>query len=401
MDAGTAYNAHSAQAKRKNRSSTNLNHLSLAPLTTKIPINDPDMLHSDLSLETSYHVSYIQGKSAPTTPSLLARSPVRAKSPGRFHGGTTPPHGLSSKSASLSKSKSATHLDTTHGRKPKSGTTTPGGHRRGPRRDDQEEPRAASSAIGRTDSDWMLRAGVLISSETREVKGQSWLVSRVSSTSLDRLNVNEGNVDAFEKERRAREEIMNSRHASRRGSLGITLEDDGSPYASRRNSLHPSRTGSRTQLVTPGERAAVESYFAQQQLDAVEEYAAGPDFVNLDEKLEGFGYEMDTSQDDEAAVRKLVQGGQGHPKSWLGNIMGWGLFSVDENEEESEEADGDLESDGDGEFDENDVVDLDLTKNFEGTKSLSEQRVPPPKTDEGGWQDAAWLLSVASKVAWS
>lgn len=399
MDAGTAYNAHSSQAKRKNRSSTNLNHLSLAPLTTKIPINDADMLNSDLAIETSYHVSYIQGKSAPTTPSLLARSPMRGKSPGRPHGSATPPHGHTSVSA-LSKSKSATHLEATRGRKPRSGTTTPGGHRRGPRKDEQEDPRSASSAIARTDSDWMLRAGVLISSETREFKGQSWLVSRVSSTSLERMgDDDDNNVDAFEKERRAREEIMNSRHASRRGSLGFALEDDGSPYTSRRNSLHPSRTGSRSQLVTPGERAAVESYFAQEQLSAVEEYAAGPDFVNLDEKLEGFGYDMDTSQDDEAVLRKLVKGGQGRPNSWLGNIMGWGLFSVDENDEESEEADG--EATTDGELDEGSVVDMDLNKNFETTISLSEQRLPPPKTDEGGWQDAAWLLSVASKVAWS
>lgn len=395
MDAGTAYNAHSSQAKRKNRSSTNLNHLSLAPLTTKIPINDADMLHSDLTLETSYHVSYIQGKSAPTTPSLLARSPMRGKSPGRPHGSATPPHG--SKSA-LSKSKSATHLEaTTRGRKSRSGTTTPGGHRRGPRKEEQEDPRSASSAIGRTDSDWMLRAGVLISSETREFKGQSWLVSRVSSTSLERMDDDE-NMDSFEKDKRAREEIMNSRHASRRGSLGFALEDDNSPYTSRRNSLHPSRTGSRSQLITPGERAAVESYFAQQELSAApEEYAAGPDFVNLDEKLEGYGmYEMDTSQDDETVVRKLVKGGQGRPNSWFGNIMG-GLFSVDEHDEESE-ADGEAT---DGELDEISEVDMDLNKNFEGTTSLSEQRVPPPRTDEGGWQDAAWLLSVASKVAWS
>jgi hypothetical protein len=27
-----------------------------------------------------------------------------------------------------------------------------------------------------------------------------------------------------------------------------------------------------------------------------------------------------------------------------------------------------------------------------------DERVPPPKADEGGWHDAAWLLTVASKV---
>lgn len=406
MDAGTAYNAHSSQAKKQNRSSTNLNHLSLAPLTTKIPINDPDMIFSDITVETSYSTSYIQGKSAPTTPSLLARSPMRGKSPSLLHGTATPPaygHGYGSMTP-LAKSKSATHLDATRGRKPRSGTTTPGGHRRGPKRDEQEDPRSMTPAIGRTDSDWMLRAGVLLSSETREYKGQSWLVSRVSSTSLGRMNEDENrNPDAFEKERIARENIITSRHASRRGSMDFAIEEDGSPFASRRNSLHASRTGSRTQLFTPGEHAAVESYFSQQQQQQflpMDELAAGPDFINLDEKLEGFGFEVDTSQDDEAAVRRLVKGGQGRPNTWFGNIMGWGLFSVDENDEESEEADGE-EVMSDGDLEESGVLEVDPNKHFKGVTSLSEQRLPPPKSDEGGWQDAAWLLSVASKVAWS
>ncbi|KAG4216802.1 hypothetical protein PC116_g34717 [Phytophthora cactorum] len=30
--------------------------------------------------------------------------------------------------------------------------------------------------------------------------------------------------------------------------------------------------------------------------------------------------------------------------------------------------------------------------------NAQEERIPPPKSDEGGWRDAAWLLTVASKV---
>ncbi len=37
-------------------------------------------------------------------------------------------------------------------------------------------------------------------------------------------------------------------------------------------------------------------------------------------------------------------------------------------------------------------------RQFEGVTTLVEERMPPPKADEGAWQDAAWLLSVASKV---
>lgn len=391
MDA--AYNAH--QARRKIRSSTNLAHLSLAPLTTKLPINDTDMIFSDLNVQTSYTTSYLQGKSAPTTPSLLARSPSQARSPTR-HGFLTP-HGHGAASPNLPKSKSASHLAS---RGHKSGTTTPGGYRRGSKKDITEDPQPPPAPRGRTDSDWLLRAGVLISSETRESKGQSWLVSRASSTSLGRRedgarDEEKNDLDIFERERLTRESAMASKHASRRGSLGFVLDDD-SPFASRRDSGLASRTGSRSQLVTPGERAAVEGYFAGQAI-GVDEYAPGPDFVNLNEKLEAVGLDMDTSQDDEAAVRRLVKGGHGQPHTWFGNLLGWNLFSVEENDEEdNEDADGDVSeaedclSEASG-----------AEKEFRGMTSLPEQRLSPPTVDEGGWQDAAWLLSIASKVAWS
>src|SRR5699024_7257991 len=63
---------------------------------------------------------------------------------------------------------------------------------------------------------------------------------------------------------------------------------------------------------------------------------SGPDFVNLDEKLEEL--ERDTTFDDEDAVRRLVRRGQtGKGGSWIANVIGWSLFSVDENDEEDDE----------------------------------------------------------------
>lgn len=376
MDA--AYNQHSSQGRRKNRSSTNLNRLSLAPLTTKLPINDSDMIFPELNVQT-YSTSYIQGKSAPTTPSLLSHSPVRATSRSR-------PRSRPESAAPLTKSKSAVHLERC--RTPRSGTTTPGGHQRVPKK---EEPLGVR---GRTDSDWLLRAGVLISSETRESKGQSWLVSRASSTSLEgaRDEDDEHNTDMFERERLARENAIVSKHASHRSSQ-VYMEADDSPLISRRGSLHVSRTASRSQLVTPGERPAIDGYFASQS--AMADFAPGPDFVNLDEKLEATGVEQDISQDDEDDVRKLVRDGNARPSTWFGNILGWALFSVEENDEDDEADDG---SDGEGEAF---VPGTPHERQFEEALSLSEQRMPPPKVDEGGWHDAAWLLSVASKVAWS
>ena len=379
MDA--AYNQHSSQGRRKNRSSTGLNRLSLAPLTTKLPINGNDMIFPELNVHPT---SYIQGKSAPTTPSLLSRSPARATSRSR-------PHSRAASAAPLPKSKSAVHLD--RGRARRSGSATPGGHRRGLKK---EEP---APTRGRTDSDWLLRAGVWISSETRESKGQSWLVSRASSTSLGatrdaRDEDDERDPDMFEKERLARENALAGKHASHRNSQ-IYLEGDDSPFISHRGSLHVSRTASRSQLVTPGERASMDGYFASQNA-ALEDFAPGPDFVNLDEKLEASGIEQDTSQEDEDDVRRLVKSGIARPSTWFGNMLAWGLFAVEENDED-EDADGEG---SDGEM-EAFVPESPIERQFEGVTSLSEQHMPPPKVDEGGWQDAAWLLSVASKVAWS
>lgn len=225
----------------------------------------------------------------------------------------------------------------------------------------------------------MLRTGALISSETRESKGQAWLVSRASSTSL--TGVRDVEEEAYEREL-ARERELASRRSSRRGSMA-SAEEDLFPQGSRYGSRSQSRVGSRSHLRTPIERHSQEGYFGQDP--AGEEFMQGPDFVSLDEKLEAF--EIDTSQSDEAAVRRLVNRESGGMSSWM-----WSLFSVEENDEESDNAESDGETEG------SHVPRSASTVDFERVSSVPEERIPPPKPDEGGWQDAAWLLTVASKV---
>ncbi|KAK4455030.1 hypothetical protein QBC34DRAFT_106152 [Podospora aff. communis PSN243] len=378
------YNQHSSSARRKNRSSTNLNHLSLAPLTTKLPLQeDPDFTDS-----FTVPASYLQGKSAPTTPRLLSRSPGRSHSRSR---GTSVP----SSAARLPKSKSATHLPRTSAARQRSShqlyhATSPTAKRRS---HDPFIPR------DRTDSDWMLRAGALISTETRESKGQAWLVSRASSTSLAGMHPED---DAFERELALeREHIVGSRSGSRRHSIGpASGGEDGdhmsSPPYSRRGSRSQSRVGSRSQMITPLElRSAEEGYFPMTSED---EYIPGPDFVNLDEALEAVDEEFDTTVEDEAYVRRLVKKGNGGMGSWFGSVLGVQLFSVEENSEESDD-------DGDGETTEGEQDDAEgqpsritSTRRLDGMTTTLDERVPPPKADEGGWHDAAWLLTVASKV---
>ncbi len=223
-----AYNAHAT--RRKTRSTTNLNHLSLAPLTSKLPLTDHDDLPDPLSAP-SVSGSYLQGRSAPTTPRLLSRSAAPSRSGSHARGYSTP-------RVALPKSKSATQLAGSHGRRT-SGAVSPNTRRR---KDDTLLLRDAS------DTDWLLRAGALISTETREYKGQSWLVSRESSTSLAGLKDPE--EEAVDRElARARE--MASRNASRRGSVAALEEE--------RNGSSPphSRFGSRSQMITPLERRSL------------------------------------------------------------------------------------------------------------------------------------------------
>jgi len=147
-------------------------------------------------------------------------------------------------------------------------------------------------------------------------------------------------------------------------------------------------------MMTPLElRSAEEGYFPATSED--DAYISGPDFVNLDEALEAVDEEFDTTLEDEAYVRRLVKKGNGGVGSWLGNVLGVQLFSVEENSEESD--DGET-TEGELDESENHPRRTSSTRRLEGMTTALDERVPPPKADEGGWHDAAWLLTVASKV---
>ncbi|KAI1506530.1 hypothetical protein F5X99DRAFT_5908 [Biscogniauxia marginata] len=359
-----AYKQHANPARRKNRSSTNLNHLSLAPLTSKLPLTDPEHLPDFIAPPLQHNISYLQGKSAPTTPRLL-ESPSRSR-------GNSPRRRSSVSDGStltLPKSKSTTHLTKPGARKKELGSVLP-------------LPRRRKDEIERSDSDWMLRTGALISSGTRESKGQAWLVSRASSTSLGGLR--DAEEEAYEREL-AREKELASRRSSRRGSL-VGAEEDMLTSNIRFGSRPHSKVGTRSQARTPQERHVQEGYFSQEFV--AEEHIPGPDFVGLDEKLESV--EVDTSQADEATVRRLVSRRSAGVGSWM-----WYLFSVDENDEDSDNADDEMT---DGET-ESQPPRSASTLDFETFPGITEDRIPPPKEEEeSSWRDAAWLLSVASKV---
>ncbi|KAI9771310.1 MAG: hypothetical protein M1840_002280 [Geoglossum simile] len=322
------------------RSTTSLNHLSLAPLTSKFPIGDEDQL-PDIG-ESRGRSSYIEGKSAPTTPGILSRdnSSVRL---------------ASAKQNSIPKSKSSSQLH------------AHASHQRTNRKN-----------LGAS-SEWLQRAGAIISSGTRESKGQSWLVSRASSTSL---------VD-----HEGREDFS-------------FADDEFSPYSPRAGSRIDSRVESRhgsksridlmTQWVP---RAGLNGDNDDMTRNPSSGFIAEPDFVNVDEDLYG---DDDGDDDGDAELNRIARLRGFGLGGWVDRLIGWSLFAVEEDGEESEDSG---EEHIGVEEQERKMVDIDVRRKREESDRVI--REPPsngedtdtaPTDQEGGWQDAAWLLSVATKV---
>lgn len=295
------------------------------------------------------------------------------------------------------KSKSSTNVTSPRLALPKSGVTPSGGKsKRLTGRDDFSL--STFTAADRNDSDWLLRAGALISSETRESKGQAWLVSRASSTSLT------GQLDEDEEalERQLARE-RESRRTSRRGSAA-DADDEFSPvttrmsfgggsrpasrYGSRPTSRAQSRRGSKANLFTPLPRSEKEreSYFGG------EEFIAEPDFVDVDEEV----YEEDQAAEDEVIVKRLAKKGSLGLGVWVEKLMGWSLFAVEEDGEDTDIETSEEKTDA---SDATSKSDRTKKNSVDGAAdSAGDEKLPLPGADEGGWQDAAWLLSVATKV---
>jgi hypothetical protein len=263
---------------------------------------------------------------------------------------------------------------------------------------DAEELRPFSE-LDRNDSDWMLRAGATLATSAREAKGQAWLASRASSTSL---TAQEDEEDE-DMEARTRERSRASRRGSTAGAFDA--DDEFSPVTTKRSfsfgphtvtgsrpvSRFPSRAGSRrgsrAQLFTPLPMEK-EGYFDQKH-DTREDFLAEPDFVDVEEE----GLDNDkNAKNDEAVIQKLARASGSGLGGWVERMLGWSLFAVEEDGEETETDTVDEKAE------DSEISSRALPHNVESVAGL-EGAMPPPRDDDaGGWQDAAWLLSVATKV---
>lgn len=205
----------------------------------------------------------------------------------------------------------------------------------------------------------------------------------------------------------AREKEQASRRASRRGSAvgSVDADDEFSPVTTRRSlSFGPatgdrpsSRFGSRSRGNSRRGSVALkfaplaegpDGYFDQVVHNRVD-YITEPDFVDVENEEDGID---GSAEQDEAVVRKLARVSSLGLGGWVEKMLGWSLFAVDEDGEDTEDT-------YDEKGEDSSLSSRPSRQNLE-IDMTPQQDVPPPLKDEeaGGWQDAAWLLSVATKV---
>ncbi|OCK85360.1 hypothetical protein K432DRAFT_377714 [Lepidopterella palustris CBS 459.81] len=392
-------------SSRSRRSFPNLHHLSLAPLSSKYHIDDSTPASPSEDPARAPRTSYIQGKSTPSTPGILNLSPSRSK--GFAYEGYVPSTDTPERDIrAIPKAKSSSALLPV----PRIQPHGPHHKRKGVASVPLHLPPSRHHTTEPSD-EWLHRAGLAIADEMRESKGQSWLVRRASSTSLvhqsdgfeEHPSHREGHLTLLSGEHFADDECspVTPRLLSRFGSRA------GSGVASARNSRRGSRVGSRIELIAPsGLQLGDDQYLGEEMVE--------PDFVEPDDESVG---------DEEEVARLARERGFGLG-GWVDRLIGWTLFKVEEDGEETDDDDDDDDDEGDTERDESLTNEqIRLRKEVEARRkklereaivaasaaSPSEKREPSerketaetqplPGDEEGGWQDAAWLLSVASKV---
>lgn len=421
-----------------------------------------DQEHQDNYLPTPS--AYMGGKYSPNTPGILSRdtSPTRKERRRKRQQQVRYSHESffpSEVPSSMSKAKSTSALVA---------SDRSGPHRRG---DDLlnadnaflHKSKSIAPAPQGSGDEWMYRAGLAITSESRLTKGQSWIATRASSTALNMMTAD----DDYAGKRQERLALLSNdpsqqidlddvpsyyhqytpKNLSRNGSRAASraASRPGSKSNSRAPSRRGSRVGSRNDIIgltpmpneigferPPGSVSSAKLSASRARdvpgyFDAVDTVVgAEPDFVGneQDEEYERkagskSAAQLGKDEDNEVAHLARTQRGFGI-SSIVDKFVGFTLFNVDEDGNESENTlsnniEKDLAEDSKGSVAERKQAEsrrrkemLERTASSSAistSKSAQAHSIPPtppaPESDgekASGWKDAAWLLSVASRV---
>jgi Protein of unknown function (DUF3984) len=384
---------------RSRRSHPALNHISLAPLTPRFPIDDfPDQ---DDYLQNSQG-SYFSSSSVPSTPPILSHS--RASSRPRHH--------RRSKSSTYALSDTNLWgLGAQHQQQvPHTGSLKQGSHT--PVYGLPPEKRKSH------DSEWMLRAGLALTSSTREEKGQSWLVKRESSTSL----VAETESDTIRSRRTSanRHGKSTPHRSSRSSAVSTPAALSRRASRSREHSRRTSRAGfAMTAMSTEGgssrqsRKSSVGSHltvlpdFVDERIRAEMASIRDRDLYNDDDDESDSssytsGSETDGEMDEKEFQRLTRERGFGLG-SWVDQFVSRTLFGVEEDLSTSPPGPTEatnrhtivgfesaaLASQSEPVEDDHDDRD---DHDSESTHPVEQAG------DKGGWADASWFFRLARKA---
>ncbi|USP76582.1 hypothetical protein yc1106_03856 [Curvularia clavata] len=439
----------SRSSSRSRRSYPNLHNLSIAPLSAKYPLDASVPPSPEEPSTQTPRTSYIAQKSAPTTPGVLSLSQSRSSSRQRtrkayaYDGYFIESNSDIRVAGDIPKAKSTSVLHAGVSFTDEAvGVADSNKQRHHTRKGTAPLPLRTPPIKYHTkesNSEWLHRAGLAIAGETRDSKGQGWLVRRESSTSLVGQGDEDGTHHHHDDNRMA---LLSGEHVNEADYPSAFF----SPRMSRAGSRFPSRMGSRVPSARPSRRGSrvgsrvdiltslggPKSASARHSLDMSEpdDRFIEPDFIEADDDSDG---------DEEEVARLARERGFGLG-GWMDKLIGWTLFSVDEDRElsdsEDEENDDDVEGGlsrtkglhgNDLKLDDLTKEELKLRREVEAKRRKLEREAivaasavksgslhsegSRPSTAEGdaehmqrgneeagGWQDAAWLLSVASKA---
>ncbi|KAF2722461.1 hypothetical protein K431DRAFT_44590 [Polychaeton citri CBS 116435] len=416
--------------QRPKRSNMSLSDLRVAPLSAKFaePPREYEpskgLVESASDLQFSkQHSSYLQGRSAPSTPGILSRTSSRKHLGGGLSrrgslydeaSGNGPYEyeyaavsrdilgntrvDVGSGQIPKAKSDAAMYQQRLKGKgvslkkrvliRPTSGTVTP-------RPKHQGNP---------AEEDWLTRTGAATSALLQESKGQSWLASSQSTTSIDNLSADEDDDDQYEEMAALSASTAKLQYASgpgspvqfRSGMLSPVQQRRstwgsryGSRSASRRASRRSSFNGSRTPLASSHNADVIAGYFDEEPLA----FPDGPDFVDTDEG---------NSEQDEAEVKRLTKDRSFGLGSLVDRLMGLDLFNVDESEEASDQESRSSASKAEARDEAKTAQQQQQQQRLRPNLAAIERTDGKEGVAEGeqpaAWSDAAWLMSVASKA---
>lgn len=389
---------------RARRSYPSVQHISLAPLSTRFPVDDdatePDYFstghgeaYSPNHIITS---SYIASSSVPTTPGVL--SDVR-------NGPHTSTY-LKRKKVSAAGTYSPasdTHLEELNALAPIHHHR----HNNGLRGHAHHHKLMESQ-----DNEWLLRAGVALSSTAREEKGQSWLVKRDSSTSL---------VSDFHDDRGAYGKRNRSLTRRSRSGISTPLAMSRRPSSSYSGSRHTSRLDLRMTVpevddVTTRDQEGVVPDFVDEsirnQMAALTTGSKGGRAMMHDSRrgslfASSIGSDTESSSEteeeefDEAEMQRITRQRGFGLGSWIDSLVEWTLFSVEDDV--LTDTHQPLQSQASGLFTQQETpARADTESDSENSEAEMEEYQKPasvePAGDKGGWADVAWLLHVARRA---